>query len=337
MRYGYEGENHLGQTDRPFEPLFRLRSRQVHRLLALRARLRRGAGHLRADRSTGAASPRRSAPARRATISSPANASAAAPACRPARPPRCRKRASRKSASPNARSSPPAPIAASAAPSAPRCAASSWCAWCRGRTARPIAATRCVKGRFAWGYANHKDRITKPMIRDSDRPAVARSQLGRGDRLRRRQDQRRSRQDYGAARARRHHLQPLHQRGDLPRPEAGPRRLRGEQRRYLRPRLPLADRLRPVDHLRHQRRHAGFRFGRWQTDVILVIGANPTDAHPVFASRMKQRLRQGAKLIVDRPAPHRPRAEPARRGGASPAAAAGHQRRRADQPWPTSS
>ena len=23
----------------------------------------------------------------------------------------------------------------------------------------------CVKGRFAWGYANHKDRITKPMIR----------------------------------------------------------------------------------------------------------------------------------------------------------------------------
>jgi predicted molibdopterin-dependent oxidoreductase YjgC len=33
-------------------------------------------------------------------------------------------------------------------------------------------------------------------------------------------------------------------------------------------------------------------------DVILVIGANPTDAHPVFGSRMKQRLRQGAKLIV---------------------------------------
>ncbi len=34
------------------------------------------------------------------------------------------------------------------------------------------------------------------------------------------------------------------------------------------------------------------------SDVILVIGANPTDAHPVFASRMKRRLRQGAKLIV---------------------------------------
>src|SRR6202008_3686982 len=28
------------------------------------------------------------------------------------------------------------------------------------------------------------------------------------------------------------------------------------------------------------------------------IGANPTDGHPVFASRLKKRLRQGAKLIV---------------------------------------
>jgi Uncharacterized anaerobic dehydrogenase len=30
-----------------------------------------------------------------------------------------------------------------------------------------------------------------------------------------------------------------------------------------------------------------------QADVIMVIGANPTDGHPVFGSRMKQRLRQG--------------------------------------------
>ena len=35
-----------------------------------------------------------------------------------------------------------------------------------------------------------------------------------------------------------------------------------------------------------------------QADVIMVIGANPTDAHPVFASQMKRRLREGAKLIV---------------------------------------
>jgi formate dehydrogenase major subunit len=44
--------------------------------------------------------------------------------------------------------------------------------------------------------------------------------------------------------------------------------------------------------------------------VIVVIGANPTDAHPVFASRMKRRLRAGARLIVDRPARHRPGAHP---------------------------
>ncbi len=37
------------------------------------------------------------------------------------------------------------------------------------------------------------------------------------------------------------------------------------------------------------------------SDVILVIGATPTDGHPVFGSRMKKRLRQGAKLIVADP------------------------------------
>src|SRR5690606_21222243 len=35
-----------------------------------------------------------------------------------------------------------------------------------------------------------------------------------------------------------------------------------------------------------------------ECDVMLLIGANPTDAHPVFASRMKKRLREGAKIIV---------------------------------------
>jgi formate dehydrogenase major subunit len=35
-----------------------------------------------------------------------------------------------------------------------------------------------------------------------------------------------------------------------------------------------------------------------QSDVIIVIGANPTDAHPVFGSLMRKRLRQGAELIV---------------------------------------
>src|SRR5450432_176487 len=38
-----------------------------------------------------------------------------------------------------------------------------------------------------------------------------------------------------------------------------------------------------------------------KADVIFVIGANPTDGHPVFASQMKRRLRAGAHLIVADP------------------------------------
>jgi formate dehydrogenase major subunit len=35
-----------------------------------------------------------------------------------------------------------------------------------------------------------------------------------------------------------------------------------------------------------------------KADVVMIIGANPTDGHPVFASQLKRRLRQGAKLII---------------------------------------
>jgi formate dehydrogenase major subunit len=42
-----------------------------------------------------------------------------------------------------------------------------------------------------------------------------------------------------------------------------------------------------------------------KADVIMVIGANPTDAHPVFASRMKRRCAPGRQADRDRPAPHR--------------------------------
>jgi len=38
-----------------------------------------------------------------------------------------------------------------------------------------------------------------------------------------------------------------------------------------------------------------------KSDVIMVIGANPTDAHPVFGSLMRRRLREGADLIVADP------------------------------------
>jgi formate dehydrogenase major subunit len=35
-----------------------------------------------------------------------------------------------------------------------------------------------------------------------------------------------------------------------------------------------------------------------KSDVVIVMGANPTDGHPVFASHLKRALRAGAKLII---------------------------------------
>ena len=35
-----------------------------------------------------------------------------------------------------------------------------------------------------------------------------------------------------------------------------------------------------------------------KADVVMIIGANPTEGHPVFASQLKRRLREGAKLII---------------------------------------
>ena len=102
----------------------------------------------------------------------------------------------------------------------------------------------CVKGRFAYGYASHKDRILNPMIRekitDPWREVSWDEAFGYvASRV----------QPHPAAirqgRDRRHHLLALHQRGNLPRAEAGPRRVRQQQCRHLRPRLPFADRLRP--------------------------------------------------------------------------------------------
>ncbi len=119
----------------------------------------------------------------------------------------------------------------------------------------------CVKGRFAWGYATHKDRVLNPMIREkvtdpwrevSWDEAIAHTAS----------EFRRIQAKYGKRVGRRHHLVALHQRGDLPRPEAGSRRLRQQQHRHLCPRLSLADRVRPQDHLRHLRGHPGFRFRR---------------------------------------------------------------------------
>ena len=98
VRYGYEGDNHVFKTRNDggvdnfqwmpkdeSQPLFHLRSVEMHRLLALRARLRGSAGHLRADhRGPRLRLPRLARHAR--ALPAIRNASPAAPACRPARP-----------------------------------------------------------------------------------------------------------------------------------------------------------------------------------------------------------------------------------------------------------
>ena len=119
----------------------------------------------------------------------------------------------------------------------------------------------CVKGRFAWGYANHQDRILKPMMREKITDPWREVSLGRGDRPRRLRVQAHpgdGRQGFD----RRHHLVALHRRRDLSGAEAGAPGVRQQQHRHLRPRLPFADRLRAEHDVRHLGRHAGFRLGR---------------------------------------------------------------------------
>jgi formate dehydrogenase major subunit len=154
----------------------------------------------------------------------------------------------------------------------------------------------CVKGRFAWGYANHQDRILKPMIRDSiDDPW----------------------QEVSWEEA----IQYTADRLKQIKAESGARALGGiTSSRCTNEETFLVQKLvrggfgsNNVDTCARVC-HSPTGYGLSQTfgtsagtqdfdsvmdsDVILVMGANPTDAHPVFASRMKRRLRQGARLIV---------------------------------------
>jgi hypothetical protein len=126
---------------------------------------------------------------------------------------------------------------------------------------------------------------------------LAGGQLGRGDVLHRDSRLKGIQAKSWAQVARCHHVQPLHERGDLPRAEADARGVPEQQHRHLRSVC-----------------HSPTGYGLGQTfgtsagtqdfdsvmaaDVVVIIGANPTDGHPVFASRLKKRLRAGAKLIV---------------------------------------
>jgi formate dehydrogenase major subunit len=154
----------------------------------------------------------------------------------------------------------------------------------------------CVKGRFAWGYANHKERVLNPMIRASiEEPwrevsweeAIA----------------------YTASEFRR--IQATY----------GKRSVGGitssrctNEETFLVQKLVRAgfgnNNVDTCARVCHSPTGYGLKtaFGTsagtqdfdsvMAADVVVIIGANPTDGHPVFASRLKRRLRQGAQLIV---------------------------------------
>ncbi|WP_296750295.1 formate dehydrogenase subunit alpha [Thiobacillus sp.] len=157
----------------------------------------------------------------------------------------------------------------------------------------------CVKGRFAWGYATHADRITTPMIRSSIRDAWREVSWEEAiahtaSEFRRLQGQ------YGAESI-----------GSIT-----SSRCSNEETYLVQKLTRAAFGVNNVDTCARVC-HSPTGYGLKQTmgesagtqdfdsvmqaDVILVIGANPTDAHPVFGSRMKQRLRQGAKIIIADP------------------------------------
>ena len=107
----------------------------------------------------------------------------------------------------------------------------------------------CVKGRFAFGYATHPDRVLRPMVREkiTDPWREVDWDEAIGTVARRMLDIRRR---HGVGRDRRDHLVAVHERRGLRRPEDGPRRVRQQQRRHLRSSVPLAHGLRAEADLR---------------------------------------------------------------------------------------
>ena len=154
----------------------------------------------------------------------------------------------------------------------------------------------CVKGRFAWGYATHQDLITTPMIREkiSDPWQV----VSWDEAL-----------TYAATRIKKIQAENgVDSVGGIT-----SSRCTNEETYLVQKLVRAAFGTNNVDTCARVC-HSPTGYGLGQTmgtsagtqtfksvehaDVIMVIGANPSDAHPVFASRMKRRIREGAKLIV---------------------------------------
>ncbi len=154
----------------------------------------------------------------------------------------------------------------------------------------------CVKGRFAWGYASHSDRILNPMIRE--RITDPWREVSWDEAI-----------TFAATRLR--DIQAKHGRQAIGGITSS--RCTNEET-YLVQKMIRAvfgnnntDTCARVCHS-----PTGYGLGQTfgtsagtqdfdsveQTDVVIIIGANPTDGHPVFASRLKKRLREGAQLIV---------------------------------------
>ncbi len=157
----------------------------------------------------------------------------------------------------------------------------------------------CVKGRFAWGYATHKDRITTPMIRKSIHDEW--QQVSWDEAV-----------NYAASEIKR--IQAKYGKEAVGGITSS--RCTNEEVYVVQKLVRAVFGSNNVDTCARVC-HSPTGYGLKQTigesagtqtfdsvmksDVILVIGANPTDGHPVFASQMKRRLREGAKLIIADP------------------------------------
>jgi formate dehydrogenase major subunit len=154
----------------------------------------------------------------------------------------------------------------------------------------------CVKGRFAWGYTNHKERILKPMIREKITEPWCEVSWDEA---------------IGRVASEFRRIQAQHGTGAIGGITSS--RCTSEETFLVQKLIRAVFGNNNVDTCARVC-HSPTGYGLSKTfgtsagtqdfdsveeaDVILVIGANPTDAHPVFASRMKKRLREGAKLIV---------------------------------------
>ena len=154
----------------------------------------------------------------------------------------------------------------------------------------------CVKGRFAWGYATHPDRLKTPKIRE--RITDPWREVGWDEAI-----------AFAATRLRA--IQARHGRGAIGGISSS--RCTNEETYLVQKLVRAAFGNNNIDTCARVC-HSPTGYGLKQTfgtsagtqdfasvaeaDVIVVIGANPSDAHPVFASRMKRRLRQGARLVV---------------------------------------